>query len=74
MTGFVDYDRQSEIYGAEDWQIALAWILKLPADVSPIIGSTTPARIAAAKEALDIEYSREDWYRLLEARNGDEVA
>lgn len=26
-----------------------------------------------AWEALDIDYMREDWYRLLEARNGSEV-
>jgi predicted oxidoreductase len=28
------------------------------------------SRIKAAKQALEINYSREDWYRLLEARNG----
>ena len=62
--------RQCEIYGVEDWIIALAWLLRHPANISPIIGSTTPARIAAAKRALDLDYDREDWYRLLEARNG----
>ena len=65
--------RQAEAYGVENWQIALAWILKHPAGVSPIIGSTTPERIAAAVDALAIEYSREDWYRLLEARDGQPV-
>lgn len=38
--------------------------------ILPIIGTTTPSRIKAAKQALKIDYSREDWYRLLEARNG----
>lgn len=65
-----ELDRQCEIYGVEDWIVALAWLLKHPAGISPIIGSTTPARIEAAKQALDIDYDREDWYRLLEARNG----
>ena len=65
-----EIDRQCEIYEVEDWIIALAWLLKHPAGISPIIGSTTPARIEAAKQALDIDYHREDWYRLLEARNG----
>ena len=65
-----ELDRQRELYGVEDWIIALAWLLKHPAGISPIIGSTTPARIEAAKQALDIDYDREDWYRLLEARNG----
>jgi len=62
--------RQSKIYGVEDWQVALAWLLKHPAQVSPIIGSTTPGRIAAAVDALAVDYARSDWYRLLEARNG----
>ena len=65
-----EIDRQCEIYDVEDWIIALAWLLKHPAGISPIIGTTTPARIEAAKQALDVEYDREDWYRLLEARNG----
>ena len=64
---------QSEKYNTEDWLIAVAWLLKHPAGISPIIGSTTPDRIKAAVTALDISYSREDWYRLLEARNGVSV-
>jgi len=51
----------------------LAWLLKHPANICPIIGSTTPERIVSAKKALELEYSREDWYRLLEARNGQAV-
>ncbi|MBK1879009.1 aldo/keto reductase [Pelagicoccus mobilis] len=68
-----EFDRQSEIYGVENWIIMLAWILKLPSQVAPIIGSTDPDRIATAKKALEIDYTREDWYRLLEARNGQPV-
>ena len=64
---------QRHKYDAEDWLVALAWLLKHPAGISPIIGSTTPERIEAAKRALDLEYSRVDWYRLLEARNGAPV-
>jgi len=69
-----ELDRQCRIYGVDDWIIALAWLLKHPAGIMPIVGSTTPARIAAAKAALEVDYSREDWYRLLEARNGAAVA
>jgi predicted oxidoreductase len=65
--------RQAESYGCEPWVVALAWLLKHPAGISPIIGSTTPDRVVTAKTALKIEYSREDWYRLLEARNGVSV-
>jgi len=65
--------QQAEKYKVETWQLILAWLLKHPAKICPIIGSTTPERIVAAKQALAINYSREDWYRLLEARNGKAV-
>jgi len=65
-----EFDLQSQEYDSENGIIMLAWLLKHPAMILPIIGSTTPSRIKAAKQALDIPYSREDWYRLLEARNG----
>ena len=62
--------QQAEKYNCLPWQLILAWLLKHPANISPIIGSTTPERIIAAKQALTIDYSHADWYRLLEARNG----
>ena len=65
--------KQSEQYGCAPWQVILAWLLKHPAGICPIIGSTTPERIVAAKKSLELNYSREDWYRLLEARNGQQV-
>lgn len=68
-----ELERQAALYGREAWIVALAWLLRHPAGIQPIIGSTTPQRIAAATAALEIDYSREDWYRLLEARNGESV-
>jgi len=68
-----ELDLQAQKYQSEKWIIILAWLLKHPAGIIPIIGSTTPSRIRAAKLAFNIEYSREDWYRLLEARNGSPV-
>jgi len=65
--------RQGEKYSAEPWIVVLSWLLMHPAGICPIIGSTRPSRIGAATESLKIQYSREDWYRLLEARNGDAV-
>lgn len=65
--------QQSEKYSCAPWQVILAWLLKHPSNICPIIGSTTPERIVAAKQSLTIEYTREDWYRLLEARNGQAV-
>lgn len=68
-----EVERQSAIYEVENWLIALAWLLKHPAGIAPIIGSTTPDRIQRAVAALEVDYARDDWYRLLEARNGHPV-
>ncbi|MDQ8179610.1 aldo/keto reductase [Pelagicoccus sp. SDUM812005] len=68
-----EFDRQAEKYGVEDWVVMLAWILRHPAGILPIVGSTTPERIRTARKALEIKYEREDWYQLLEARNGAPV-
>lgn len=68
-----EFSRQAEKYAVEKWIIALAWILEHPSDIFPIIGTTTPERVKASAKALELEYSREDWYLLLEARNGHRV-
>ena len=64
---------QAERYGVEPWLLMFAWLLKHPAGILPIVGSTTPDRITAAPRALALDYRREDWYRLLEARRGQPV-
>jgi predicted oxidoreductase len=51
--------------------IALAWLLKHPTKMIPIIGTTNPERIRAAAKAAEIELTREEWYRLLEAARGE---
>jgi len=42
-------------------------LLKHPARIVPIIGTTDPARITGALQALTLELSHEDWYALLAA-------
>lgn len=51
--------------------IALAWLLKHPSGIVPIVGSTNPDRIRDAARATEIELTREEWYRLLEAARGE---
>jgi predicted oxidoreductase len=58
-------------YDAAPAQIALAWLLKHPAGIVPIVGTITPDRIVEATRADDIDLSREDWYRLLVAARGE---
>lgn len=49
---------------------ALAWVMKHPATVMPIVGSTRPERIREAARAAEVELTREEWYRLVLAARG----
>lgn len=68
-----EIDRQASTYACTDWVLVLAWLMLHPAGISPIVGSTSAARITAAAGAQNIDYRREDWYRLLAARTGSPV-
>jgi predicted oxidoreductase len=51
--------------------VALAWLLRHPAKIMPIIGSTNPERIREATRATGLELTREEWYRLFTAARGE---
>lgn len=50
--------------------VALAWLMRAPAGIVPIVGSTNPDHIRAAALADTVGLSREEWYRLMEAAHG----
>lgn len=47
--------------------ITLAWLLKHPSRILPIVGSVQPDRIRASIQADAIDLSREEWYRIFVA-------
>jgi predicted oxidoreductase len=53
--------------------VALAWLLKHPSKIVPIVGSINPERIREAVTAVEIELAREEWYRLFEAAYGQRL-
>lgn len=53
--------------------IALAWLLRHPSRILPVIGSTHPQHIRETVKALDVRLSREEWYRLTEAGRGERL-
>ena len=53
--------------------IIIAWILRHPARIQAIIGTTRPERIAAACQADGVELEREEWYRLFTAGRGESL-
>jgi len=57
--------------GVSRTTVALSWLLNHPSQILPVIGSTNPRRIREAATALDLQLSREEWYRLLIAARGE---
>lgn len=53
--------------------VALAWLRRHPAGVMPILGTVNPERLREAVFAADLELTREEWYRLLEASLGQRL-
>ncbi|MEM9935332.1 MAG: aldo/keto reductase [Bacteroidota bacterium] len=45
--------------------IVLAFIMRHPAKIQPVIGTTNPKRINNCMAATSVTLSRQDWYRLL---------
>ncbi len=59
--------------GSSRSAIALAWLLKHPTKIIPILGSTNPETIREAAKATEIELTQEEWYRLLEVARGERL-
>jgi predicted oxidoreductase len=57
--------------GVSPEAIIIAWLLRHPAPIQPVIGTTNPARIHAACEADHVTLTREEWYRLYIAGRGN---
>ncbi len=55
-------------------EILLAFLYIHPAKIAPVIGTTKYDRIVSAKNAMEIELTREDFYKLWQASTGHEVA
>lgn len=56
--------------GVSATAVALAWLMRHPSGIVPIVGSTNPERIRDAARAADFTLDREEWYRLYVAARG----
>ena len=59
--------------GAQPAAVAIAWILRHPAGIQPLLGGRTPAEIRAAVEGIEVALTRAEWYRLFNASRGAPV-
>jgi predicted oxidoreductase len=61
----------AQSHGVDRTTVALAWLLKHPSGIMPIIGTINPGRIHECAKADEMELTREEWYRLLIAARGE---
>ena len=57
-------DEMAEEKGVPDTAIAIAWLLRHPARMLPVVGTTKPQRVKDISRASDVELTREEWYAL----------
>ena len=60
-------------YKATEAQLSLAWLLKHPASIFPVIGTTRPERIVESAKATDIKMDLQDWFEMLKVAQGKEM-
>ncbi|HIC31685.1 MAG TPA: aldo/keto reductase [Flavobacteriaceae bacterium] len=60
-------------YNATEDQLLLAWILKHPSNIIPVVGTTTKQRLKDAYAATKIDLELEDWFLILVACQGHKV-
>lgn len=60
-------------YGASESQLLLAWLMRHPAGIHPVVGTTEAGRLEEAMAATRLELELEDWFMLLVAAQGHKV-
>ncbi len=61
----------AEKKGVTDSAIAIAWILRHPARIQPVVGTMNPQRLKDIAKASDVKLTREEWYELYRAAGND---
>mgnify|MGYP003303627532 CR=1 FL=1 len=54
----------AEKYGVSKTAIAIAWILRHPAKIQPVTGTTNLTRLTDSIDATSVRLSREEWYAI----------
>lgn len=67
-------DQFASISGTDRAAVAVAFLLRHPANILPILGTNNLSRIAAIGDALKVDLDRQSWFQLYEAALGQEVA
>ena len=62
---------KAQKFGVSETAITMAWLLRHPAKMQPVIGTMNESRLADCAAAAEITLSREDWYDLLLSAGSD---
>ena len=57
-------------YAVSGEAIVLAWLMRHPAGIQPVLGTSRSDRLRVCAESTTVKLSREDWYRLFETARG----
>ena len=69
-----DWFGKASKYNATYSQLALAWLLRHPSNMFPIIGTTKPERIQESAKATELKIDKQDWFEMLKwSMGGKEV-
>lgn len=66
-------DEIGAAHGVDRSAVAVAFLLRHPAKILPVMGTNNLDRISRLSDALKVNLTRPDWYRLYEAALGQEV-
>jgi predicted oxidoreductase len=66
-------DRVAAGQGVSRSVAAYSWLMAHPAGIVPIIGSQQPDRIVEGAQAVQVRWTRQDWYAVLVAARGERL-
>ncbi|MFC5713992.1 aldo/keto reductase family oxidoreductase [Thalassorhabdus alkalitolerans] len=61
----------AEQYNITASAVAIAWILRHPAKIQPIVGSMNPERLLDIVKASEVKLTRKEWYELYRAAGNE---
>ena len=64
----------ADTFGVEPSTVAVAWLLAHPANILPVLGTNSLARIKTISKALEVKLDRQTWFEIYTAALGREVA
>jgi predicted oxidoreductase len=66
-------NRIADAQGVDPAAVAVAWLLRHPARILPVLGTNDPGRIARIGDAARVTLDRQDWFELYTHALGHEV-